>query len=54
MTAASRKDRSARSKPKETSTPRIRKILQPPKQGTVSISVIRKAVKELIEERSAI
>ena len=36
----------------ERTSRRERKVLLPPKQGTVSRAVIRKAVREIIKERS--
>lgn len=38
---------------KERTSRRERKVLLPPKVGTVSRAVIRKAVKEIIKRRSA-
>jgi hypothetical protein len=37
---------------KERTSRRQRKVLLPPKQGTVSRAVIRKAVRKIIKERS--
>ena len=37
----------------EKTSRRERKVLLPPKRGTVSRAVIRKAVKEIIKRRSA-
>jgi hypothetical protein len=38
---------------KRSTAPREKEILLPPKDGTVSRSLIRKAVREIIKERSA-
>lgn len=38
---------------KRSTAPREKEILLPPKGGTVSRSLIRKAVREIIKERSA-
>ena len=39
---------------KRSTAPREKEILLPPKRGTVSRSLIRKAVREIIKERSAL
>ncbi len=37
---------------RKNTSPRERKVLLPPKQGTVSRAVIRKAIREIIKERT--
>ena len=51
MTAASEKDKTAKSTQNKTSSRRIRTIKTPAKPGTIKRSVIRKAIKEIMAEQ---
>ena len=53
MAAASKADKSAKSKQPNASTHRQRKIMTPDKQGTIKRSVIRKVIREVIANRPA-
>jgi len=53
MAAASKADKSAKSKQPKASTHRQRKIMQPAKRGTVSRATIRKVIREVIANRPA-
>lgn len=53
MAAASKKDKSDKAIQEKTSSPRIRTIKTPAKQGTIKRSVIRRAIKEIMAEQPA-
>lgn len=52
MAVNAKKSKDEGSPTKKKTTPRIRKIMTPPKEGTVKRSVIRKAIKEMMAQQS--
>lgn len=54
MTAASKADKSDKSKQPKASAYRVRTIKPPAKRGTVSRAIIRKAIKEIMAEQSGL